>query len=149
MEITKATKKDLESYIILKIKDVQDYSKEIKKKLKIPSKSFIEKEFNELTSNKNAIILFAKKENETIGYLVGNFIKNPWNNFGYIGDIFTESKFRKKGIGKKLIKEFEKVCRKRKRKNIRLDVSVKNKKALSLYKKEKFITTKYHMEKNI
>jgi len=149
MIIKKAIKKDLKDYTTLKIKDIQDYSKEIGKKLKIPSRNFIKKEFNELMSNKNAIILFAKKENRTIGYLVGNFTKNQWNHFGYIGDVFTEFNFRKKGIGKRLIKEFENICKKRKIKNIQLDVSIKNKKVISLYKKEKFATTKYRMEKII
>ena len=148
MNTRKATKKDLGNYILLKIKDIEDYSREINKKLKIPSKKFIKKEFEELLSNKNAVILFAG-EKEVIGYLVGNFIKNQWNYFGYIGDIFTEKKFRKQGIAKRLIKEFSKICKVRGIKNLRLDVSIKNTKARSLYKKEGFKTTKHLMEKTL
>ena len=149
MKIQKAKEKDFENYSRLKINDIKSYSKTINKKLKIPSKKFIKKEFKELISNKNSIILFAKSNNEIAGYLVGNFIKTSWNNFGYIGDIFTEYKFRRNGIGKKLIQEFERICRKRKRKSIRLDVSIKNKNAISLYKKKKFKIIKYNMEKKL
>jgi ribosomal protein S18 acetylase RimI-like enzyme len=149
INIKKATKRELANYTQLKIKDVQDYSIIIKKKLKIPSKKFIKKEFYDLISNKNALILFAVKDKNFIGYLVGNFIKNPWNKFGYIGDIFTKSEFRKKGIGTKLLKEFEIICRTKKLKEIRLDVNIKNKKARTFYEKEKFKIIKLNMTKDL
>lgn len=148
MKIRKATKKDFEDYLRLKIEDVTAYSKIIKRKLKIPSKEFVKKEFNESIENKNSIILFVE-EREVFGYLAGNFLKNSWNNFGYIGDIFIVSNLRKKGLGTKLMREFERICKKKNLEEIRLDVSIKNKEAISLYKKEKFEIIKYNLRKRL
>jgi len=145
MKIRKATKKDLRNYIIIKKEGLKEYSKIAKKRI-ILNNNQIKKELFEAISNPKRIILFV--ENEMLeGYIIGSIIVSEHKNYGYIDDIFIFSDYRKKGLATLLVREFIKILKKRKIRNIGLGVNIRNKKAIELYKKLGFEMKHYGMEK--
>lgn len=74
----------------------------------------------------------AEVDNEIVGYVVGLI---EYGNIGHIISIAVHPRWRRKGIGSKLLMKIEEEF---KRKNIKifvLEVEVDNKPAISLYKK--------------
>ena len=149
MKIRKATKKDFEEYYKLKQDETEEYSRLIKKRMKLPPKSKLKKEFNTFLSDKNTFIFVIEEDNKLIAYFQGSLLKSIWENFGYIDDIFVSRKFRRQGLGTKLIKNFIKILKSKKIKKIRIGVNSENKKALLLYKKLGFKITHYEMDKRL
>lgn len=147
MKIRKAKKEDLGGFIKLRKEFNDEYFFNNPDLNKLNEKN-IKKEFSGF-DNKKRILLVAEDKNELIGFLIGTFVSNIYKKIGYIDDIFVKKKFRKQGIGGKLIKEFEKLMNKRKVKELMLGVSVKNKKALRFYKKLGFEIKHYQMEKEL
>ena len=89
-------------------------------------------------------IRVAKINGETIGFIQFSFSKQSpygldygkWKReFCWIENMAVNKKFRKKGIGKKLIQDIEKLCKKRGIKEILLDVFEINKNAREFYAK--------------
>lgn len=149
MKIRKATKRDFEGYYKLKQDEAKEYSKLIKKRMKLPSRSKLKKEFNTFVSDKNTFIFVIEEDNKLIAYSQGSLLKSIWENFGYIDDMFVSRKFRRQGLGTKLIKNFIKLLKSKKIKKIRLGVNSENKKASILYKKLGFKITHYEMDKRL
>jgi len=98
-----------------------------------------------MLKSKEHLILLAENNEKLIGYLTGSIIKNIWQHSGYIDDIFVNKKFKRKGIGSYLIKEFIKFLKHKKIKKCKLGVNIKNKKAIKLYKKLGFKKESYEM----
>ena len=90
-----------------------------------------EKSLREELENPVACFFTAKIGGETAGY-IGSF-----NVVGEVSvtDIAVSEKFRKKGVGTKLLEHLEKVCREKNAEFITLEVRASNEKAISLYEK--------------
>ena len=147
MIIRKARKEDFQEYLKLKRKEHDDYSKIINEKIKNLGRSIIKKDFDEFLSSKKNIIIIVEADDGLIGYIHGEF----YNNFkiGYISDIFVLKEFRQKGIATKLIESFIKFLKKRKYKILKLDVNMKNKNAIKIYKNWGFRPESIGMTKKI
>ena len=87
------------------------------------------------------IFLVATEENKVVGYIMGE--KNKYK-FIFINLIAVDKKYRGKGAGKLLLKEFEKNAKKMKFKEIGLLSPKWNKKTLEFYKKAGFYEMKYY-----
>ena len=92
--------------------------------------------------SKKAIFLVAEREKEIIACGFGKLkIDDQWTSnkyVGYIGLIFVQKAYRRKGIGKKILNQIITWFKKKKIKNISLKVYAKNKKAINAYKKSGF-----------
>lgn len=87
------------------------------------------------------IFLVAVEDNNVLGYIIGE--KNK-SKFIFINIIVVDKKHRGKGVGKLLLKEFEKIAKKMKFKEIGLLSPKWNKKTLEFYKKSGFYEMKYY-----
>lgn len=145
MKIRKATKKDLKDYRRMRKEGLIDYQRLTKDKLSLSEKQ-IEKEFEDIFSNKNRIMFVAEDKEGIKAYIFGMLMKN---SSAYIDDIFVEKSSRKKGIGKKLMSKFKKWSKFKKAKKIRLGVRANNQKAINLYKKIGFEIKYYEMEQEL
>jgi len=147
MEIRKIKKEDFEGYLRLKKESLKDYSKLTGEKIKF-SIDKIRKEFDDFISKKNKFAIIIR-DKEVIGYITGMFVKNIYNRYGYIDDLFISKNFRKKEYAKSLLKEFTKIMKLKGVENIRLGVRINNRKAINFYKKNDFKTIHYEMEKKL
>lgn len=146
-QIRKAKRDDFNNFKELREEDILEYSKVIKEKIKIPSDKELTKEFLGLMSSKKNIILFVcDEQNKTRGYLIGSIFNNIWQKSAYIDDLFIKKSYKRKGLGKLLISEFIRYVKKNKIKKCKLQVNVKNKKAISLYKNLGFKLYSYEMD---
>lgn len=91
--------------------------------------------YDELTKNKMAIYIVAKKDNEIIGY------GGMWHviNEGYITNVSVKKEYRGKGVGTKIIDAFIDIAKEKEMIGITLEVRVSNDIAKNLYKKNGFI----------
>ncbi len=74
----------------------------------------------------------AEVDNEIVGYIVGLI---EYENIGHIVSIAVHPKWRRRGIGSKLLMKIEEEFKKRNIKVFVLEVEVNNKPAISLYEK--------------
>ena len=146
-----------------KIKDIESIWK-LEKESRIYHKKIISGKYHELNKTwinelkkdlkkKKYFLLVAEKDNKVIGYLLGQFSRWEWSDNhprnGKIEDIAVLKKYKRKGIGDKLIKKFEEVAKKRGVKYLNLGMWIKNKPAYRLYKKNKFDEIYLSMAKKI
>lgn len=91
--------------------------------------------YDELTKNKMAIYIVAKKDNEIIGY------GGMWHviNEGHITNVAVKKEYRGKGVGSKIIRAFIDIAKEKEMIGITLEVRVSNDIAKNLYKKNGFI----------
>lgn len=91
--------------------------------------------YDELTKNKMAIYIVAKKDNEIIGY------GGMWHviNEGHITNVAVKKEYRGKGVGSKIIGAFIDIAKEKEMIGITLEVRVSNHIAKNLYKKNGFI----------
>lgn len=149
MKIRKATTKDFKEYLKLKRMEEKDLSNRAGKRITYPKSNILKKEFETALSSKKHLILVIEHNNKLIAYMHATYFSNPYNKGGYIEDIFVLKQFRKKGLAKKLIKDFEGILKEKKYKILQLSVNVKNKLAISLYKKQGFEVYHYDMKKRL
>lgn len=149
MKIRKATKKDFEEYYPLKVEESKEYAKIIGKKIKIPSKASLKKEFLGFVSKRNSYVSFVEDKKEIVAYMNFLIYKNIWSQCSYIEDIFVLKNHRGKGYAKELVSELIKILKNKKINQIILSVNIKNSPAIKLYKKLGFEITKYDMRKKI
>lgn len=99
------------------------------------------------------LALVAEVNGIPVGYLLGGIIKQPpvmkIIEIGTITDFAVTKKWRNRGIGSKLLKEFERWCKSRKIKIITLQVADNNKNSINFYKKHNFQTTMLHQKKQL
>ncbi len=148
MKVRKAKKEDFKQYLELKRKDLNEYSNLIGEKIKRTNDD-LKKEFNKFFSSKKRFLLVVEKDRGIKGYLIGTLIVSDYKKTGYIDALFISKSFRKKGAAKKLMGEFIKMLKSKKIKRFRLGVSIKNTKAIKLYKKMGFEIKHYDMEKKL
>jgi len=135
MIIREATMKDL--------KDVVKLNSELDKMEKgwypypIVSLKNSEKWIRKNFPGKNTKIFVATEDRKIIGYIYGWIGSRDYHNkiksFGYCSDLFILEKHRRKGIGKKLIKKFEKWCRKKGMTYLELSTNAKNNLGKKIY----------------
>ncbi len=91
--------------------------------------------YDELTKNKMAIYIVAKKDDEIIGY------GGMWHviNEGHITNVAVKKECRGKGVGTKIIDAFIDIAKQKEMIGITLEVRVSNDIAKNLYKKNGFI----------
>lgn len=105
-----------------------------------------------ITSNEN-LALVALSDNKIIGYLIASIQKvESYRLIGKIAELenmFILDKFRNKGVGSLLVKEFFKWAKSKKLKRIKVIASADNIQAISFYKRNGFTEYNIWLEANI
>ena len=143
MKIRKARKGDLKEYMGLREGWEKEYSRMLGGVDVFASKSEIKKEFSGFFT-RDYSLLVAEEGKKMIGYLACDFVRNK--GVLYISDIFVRKGFRKKGIGNSLMNGVKSIAKARKIGKIWLGVNLKNKTAISFYKKSGFKIFRHEME---
>jgi len=146
MKIRKARKGDLKEYMGLREGWEKEYSRMLGGVDVFASKSQIKKEFSGFFTKDYSLLVVEEegKKKEIIGYLACDFVRNK--GVLYISDIFVRKGFRKKGIGNSLMNGVKSIAKARKIGKIWLGVNLKNKTAISFYKKSGFKIFRHEME---
>lgn len=96
-------------------------------------------------------IFVAEIDGKIIGYLAGGVQEaEKCRNIKYLcelGSLWVDDEYRSKGIGKELVKEFEKWCREKKVSRLSVDTSAGNERAIEFYRKEGFEDYELILEK--
>lgn len=83
-----------------------------------------------------------ENKGKIMGYLNGGFAKRvPWRKeaqYAYLGSIFIYKKFRNKGLGGKLIKNFIIWCKKNRVSYLSVSASAQNDQGITFYRKSGF-----------
>ena len=113
-------------------------------------KDFVRRFFEKGLKREKSIFLIAKIKGKAIGMAYGWEVKPlPFfkeRRMGYIGEIWVEEKFRRKGVGKKLMEKMLEWFKERGIKWVRADVLSNNKEAIEFYKKLGFREFNKEME---
>lgn len=109
--------------------------------------------FKEAIIGKNGFVIIVEAEGKVIGYLCGSIKINPYpfriaSRFAKLNNMFIGKKFRNKGIGEKMVKEFLKWCKEKKADHISVNAFAKNKKAINFYQKLGFKDYSLNLEIN-
>lgn len=94
-----------------------------------------------------ASIATARYENKLVG--VCAFYCDEIKRKSFISTIGVQKKFKKKGIGKKLLREAISISKKQKMDKISLEVNVENRYAVNFYEKNGFRTSKIFKKKDL
>lgn len=101
--------------------------------------------YENIIPNNNNCVFVAECENQIVGYLYG-YIRNSSdayiNPIAQLEAMFVEEEYRNNGIATMLIEGFKEWVKLKNVKYIELKVCNENKKAISLYQKNKFKNTK-------
>ena len=150
MKIRKAKKEDIE-----KIWEIEKESREHhtkisqtkykrlnKSKTDKKAKSEFEKNLEKDINGKKIVFLVAEINNEIAGWIFSKLGTWGWSDNPpktiWIDDIGVLKKYQRKGIAKKLLKETEKIAKKKGMEYSYLTVWLKNEPAYNLYKKNKY-----------
>ena len=153
IKISKATKQDVGG-IIKMIKQTCDYHYEIDKYYK-PFSYYknLEKEVSKSLKDKNMIFLLAKLDTKIIGYCEGGIGKDSNytlpRQIGYIYTLIIENKYRRKGVGKKMLNKLMKWFKNKKVKNIELEADARNNIGIDFWKNNKFFTYRLKMRQDL
>jgi len=132
IKIKKATIKDLNSFWRLFSQSVKNQFPHYSEKAKnyFLKKAFSKKELRNDLKNKNIIIFLALSDREVAGYLLGLY---PYGGVSYVSWLAVRDSFQGKGIGSRLLKEYESLAKKQGAHKIHLWTDKRN---LKFYKKE-------------
>jgi len=86
-----------------------------------------------LTGKDRNLVLIAEENKKLIGFLTAELWKDK--KYSYLTDIFVKVEYQKKGVASKLMKEYEKICKKYKMDFIVGSVMVSNKKMQNFVEK--------------
>ena len=141
IKIIKATKKDLPDLLNL-WRQLIGYHKPLNPdfcQFNKNSKNIMRKFFIKNIQNKNSLVIIAKDNNHSIGYLMAITEKLPpitiEEKIARITDGFIMQQYRRKGIMKKMVKQAKSFYRKRKIKHIYLRTLSKNMKGVNSWKR--------------
>ena len=156
MKIREAKIEDLKQIAIIQ-KQIQDlHLKERPEIFKEKNMNMIEQELIQMMNSKEETIIVAVNEKSIIyGILIYKIkeIKNHINlqdsKILWVDDIGVNEKYRKNGIGKKLMEEAENIARLQKCNRLELNCWSFNKDALEFYKSLELTTQRNIMEKEI
>ena len=124
-------------------KEGVDYSKWMK-----TSVDFIEPV---LSDRMNKILVAEDEDASFAGYVVVGETKNMFSptGYGFVYDVFVEERFRRQGIGSKLIEAAEDFCKSRGLGTLKLEVATNNPVALELYEKTGFSPERFFLGKKV
>ncbi len=154
-EIKRATIKDLEVVRRLNeklcIKEHKEFDSSIISNYSMTEKG--KESFERCITADASITLIVEVDDRTVGYLTGGIQEaEDFRNIKYIcelGSMWVDEEYRSEGIGKKLVGEFEKWCKKKDVSRLRVVVSAQNEQGIRFYKKEGFEDYDLVLEKNI
>ena len=150
IKIRKTRKEDVENIWPLEVESRNWHKKITDKRYALLNKSSVDvkakREFIRYTKegvrDKKSLLLVAVVDGQIVGYILVRFYKWKWSDkphlIAKIGDLTVLKKFGRKGIASMLIKEAEKITKKRGVKYFYVGVWTSNKSARKLYKKNKF-----------
>ena len=102
-------------------------------------KEKIEKFFRKRIKREDSVFLIAWANGKPVGmayaWIVKSFLFFKEEKYGYIGEVWVEEGFRRKGIGRKLVEKIIEWFKSKGIKWIRTDVLSKNKRAFKFYEK--------------
>lgn len=146
MNIRRATKKDISQIINLEKERIEEGSRINKERWNEIIRQ-MKKDFHDIISSKSRILLLIEENKKIVAYLLGEIVITVYQRSGKIEDIFVSQSYRRMGLAQKIIKEFVRVLKIKEINKIKLDVNLKNKKAINLYKKLGFKIIQYVMAK--
>ena len=136
------------------IKQICDYHYKIDKYYK-PFSCYknLEKEVLRSLKDKNMIFLLAKLDTKIIGYCEGGTKKDSSytlpRQIGYIYTLIIDNKYRRKGVGKKMLSKLMKWFKNKKVKNIELGVDARNNIGIDFWENNKFFTYRLKMRQDL
>ncbi|MFH1714120.1 MAG: GNAT family N-acetyltransferase [Candidatus Nealsonbacteria bacterium] len=153
--IRKATIKDLKDVLKLNralfLKEYREFDKTLNTKWTYSKEG--KKFFRDVILKKDNFCEVVEDKNKIIGYLNGGVKKIiPWHKkakYAYLGSIFVKEKFRNRGLGSKLTKDFISWCKKNKFDYISVSSSVQNALGHKFYRKLKFKDRDLELQKKI
>lgn len=110
------------------------------------------KYFERIQSSDKAIVYVAEENSTIIGYIIAfvyTFSYRKTNPICEIENMFTEERYRNKGIGKSLIFEVRKEARKKNVKRLRVGAIVQNEKAINFYRNNGFKDVNLYLEEKL
>ena len=157
MKIRKATRRDIDRVLKLSGEFIEEYRKSIKMKTNVSvatALSFKKKIFEKDLKSGHGVIFVAEENGSFVGYIFILTCSPGMENArryspGYISDLHVIKKYRKNGIGIKLVREGEKWLKSKGKKEVSLDVGTYNKSAIGLYRKLKFLDKSVKLEKKL
>jgi ribosomal protein S18 acetylase RimI-like enzyme len=138
MKIREAVKKDLPQLKKLFFED-QKYTKGFDEELVVneQTKKEMEKDVNRIFKEPNNKIFVAEENGEITGFIIPTFSPGVTRS-GWIGSIFINEPFRRKGTGSKLMEKGIEWLKQKRAKKVELTAYKVNQEALSFYKKHNF-----------
>jgi len=133
-----ATLDDVEELAILHIQLRKTEKKYDSNLIEVENIKDREAKFCEFLSKDKAVCYIARLEGKSVGYLSGYIIDEPsvyQEIVARLNEIVVDEKYRGKGIGQKLILQFEKWCTDNMVKYINLSAFNDNENAMSVYRK--------------
>lgn len=97
--------------------------------------AFTKQQIAYLLTDCNSVGLIAKSNGEIAGFVIGKIYQDEKSSTGHILTIDVSPKYRRKGIGLKLLQELERILKERGVKACFLEAREDNIAALSLYRK--------------
>ena len=150
IKIRKARKEDAENIWPLEVESRKWHKKITSRKYALLNKSNVDmkarrefiKDIKKDVKNRKILLLVAVINGQIVGHIFVRFYKWNWSDspplIAKIGDLTVLKKFGRRGIASMLIKEVEKIAKKRKVKYLYVGVWTTNKPAKALYDKNKF-----------
>lgn len=148
MNIRKATLNDIDNNLLSIYIEGFNYHLNARKDIftELISESAKEKLIEQITANNNTLVI--EEESKIVGYISykikDNKVKTLW-----VDQLVVEKSKQKRGYGKKLMFEIEKVAKEEKCKRIELCCWTFNERALSMYERLGFKEQRKILEKNI
>ena len=101
--------------------------------------AFTKEQLADLLENPKGISLIAQIDNEIVGFIVGLIYDRDTTRRGHVCTIDVAIKYRRRGVGLRLLEELERVFLKRGVKICYLEARLDNVAALDLYRKHGFV----------
>jgi len=89
-------------------------------------------DYNAYIDNPDKAAFLATDDDRVVGQII---LRKNWNNYAYVEDIVVDRKFRRQGIGDRLISQAEKWARERNMAGIMLETQNNNVRACKFYEK--------------
>ncbi len=107
--------------------------------------------YSDRIKNENSLVKVVERDGKIIGYFCGSLVGGFYRRgiHAEMEDALVEEKFRSKGIGGKLMKDFLDWCKKQKVNYISAVATAQNEKAIKLYRKLGFKDYTLTLEKKI
>lgn len=140
IKIRKAKKEDIENIVELN-KQLDDFHTKFDKYYKDSSEAAknFKKDLASIIQKRNVKILVIEDNNKMVGYFNAKIEKpKPFfvpEKIGKISDAFIEEKYRKLGLGKKVLDELIEWFKKNKIKHVELSVDVRNEIGIKAWRK--------------